>query len=276
MSEQQQQQERLSGAAFRYFVQEVRQALIKQRRSDYDIGKHLTKIRDKDQKLWNKWPRGDRPTAGYRSWTEFCEKELGHSKRKADTLINNYKELSEYGLDEDGDVFARCMRIGYSKLAWLLRVCARDANALGSWLDAAEGRSERELRDIITEQRRQQARDRQIAAGGTGEDGDEDEPLSQDNPVGFVQHTIRFPDQSSLETFTMAVELIRSRYDDDIGAGRAVAMMATQYVATVPRDDQGGAPVELENLIRIVEASYGVRLQVVPQRSRPRRRRSRS
>jgi hypothetical protein len=39
-------------------------------------------------------------------------------------------------------------------------------------------------------------------------------------------------------------------------------MIATSYLASVPRDDEGGAPVELEYLIRQIEQNYGVRLVV--------------
>jgi hypothetical protein len=76
------------------------------------------------------------------------------------------------------------------------------------------------------------------------------------------------------DSFTEAVELIRRRYGG-VGVGRAIAMMALQYVAATPTQVQGGAVVEVENIIRMFETSYGIKVKVVPNEPAPRARKQR-
>jgi len=266
----------LVGNAFRYYVQRFRQLIIDKHRADYHVGEYLHRIRE--ETLWDRWPRDDRTRPGYRSWEEFCDKDLGYSTSKSNALSVNYRKLNTLGLDETSDTFARCMRLGWSKLNVLLRV-AGDEHNLIAWLNDIEGRnlSELQLRARIQEARRTQAQEN-AEAGDTPDEGNEDEPLGPDNPVGYVPYVVRFEDQQSIDTFTQAVESIRNRYDTTVGMGTALTMMAVQYLATVPSEVEGGAAAEVENLIRMVEASYGIRLAVVPTEPAkipPRRRRRR-
>ena len=272
----------LIGNHFRYFVQRFRQLIIDKHRADYKVGEFLHRIRE--ETLWDRWPRDDRTRPGFRTWEEFCDKDLGYSTSKANALTLNYRKLNALGLDEQSDTFARCMRLGWSKLNVLLRVVSDESNLI-AWLNDIEGRnlSELQLRARIQEARRTQAEANAAASGADPSDGDEDEPLSPENPVGYVPYVVRFDNQQSIDTFTQAVEAIRNRYDTTLGMGAAVTMMAVQYLATVPSQVEGGAAVEVENLIRMVEASYGIRLEVVeraevavdPAPPTPRRRRRR-
>jgi len=66
------------------------------------------------------------------------------------------------------------------------------------------------------------------------------------------------------------VNMIRQRYASDVGIGKCILMMALHYMQTRPRDEEGGAVMELEHVIRWIEESYGVRLKVVSEGSEDR------
>jgi hypothetical protein len=248
---------------FRGFVQGMRQLIIKKHRSDYELGRFIDTIRG--QRLWKRWPRSDRARAGYGSFQELCDKEFGYSTSKANALASNYRRLSLIGLDETCDTFARCMRLGYSKLNTLLRVIGSDEGNLIAWLNDIEGRnlSELQLRARIQEARRAAAAE----ATGTGEDNTTIDPTAE---ATYVPYMVRFADQAGLEAFTQVIDIIRNRYDTTIGMGQCITMMAVQYLASVPRDEEGGAPVEIENLLRMIEAGWGLRLKVDVGAARPR------
>jgi len=252
---------------FRAFVQRFRQLVVSKRRSDYDLGKWLYNVRD--NRHYRVWPRQEEHLRGYETWHEFCDIEVGLKTSTAYTLARNYERLAEIGMDEDGPTFSRCLRLGYSKLSRVLKY-ARTEDALIEWLDVIEGESlsEMALRARLSAAQRASAQDNVDAAFDAGDPIDEGligphAPLTDTNPAGYVPHNVRFPDQASLDTFAEAVEMIRRRYDQTLSVGRCTAMMALQYLATAPSDAEGGAVVELENVIRLFEAAYGVRLQVV-------------
>lgn len=254
----------MSGQALRQFAEALRQTLVKQRRSDYDLGHYLMRVRA--SRLYLRWPRRDRRKKGYSDWPEFCDKELGFKRRKADALSSNYQRLAAMKLNEKSLVFTRAMRLGWSKLNLLLRV-AGDAHGLEQWLTAIDGEelSELQLRAKVQEALRIHAQrsgqgDNPGSVGDGG--GDPDDPDSG-NTAGSIGYNVRFPDQQSVETFVKAVEAIRRRYGEEVGMGKCIAMMALQYLATKPKDSEGGATAELENIIVLFEAAYGIKLQVV-------------
>lgn len=267
---------------FRRYVERFRQLVIQKRRSDYDLGKWLYDIRA--NKRYHTWPRNDGDDRGYETWHEFCDIEVGIKTSTAYTHARNYERLAAMDLDENSDTFSRCLRLGYSKLSRVLKHARTEAQLI-EWLGVIEdeGLSEMALRSRLAAAQREHAEENVAEAEAAGEPIPPENigphlPLSDTNPTGFVQHNVRFPDQDSLDTFAEAVNMIRRRYDRELSPGRCVAMMAVQYLATAPSDAEGGAPVELENVIRLFESAYGVRLQVVvedpaqPPR-RPRRRR---
>lgn len=262
---------RLSPQNFRYFVQGLRQLIIRKHRSDYELGRYMHGVRE--GRLWDRWPRSDRARPGYGSFQEYCDKELGYSTSKANALASNFRKLSNLELDEDGETFSRCMRLGYSKLNVLLRVVGDEDNLI-AWLNDIEGRklSELALRARVEEARRAYAEAAAAVAGEGGEEGEggSDDPMSPINPAGYVPYVMRFENQESIDTFTRAVETIRNRYDASIGLGQCITMMALHYHATVPRAEEGGAPIEVENLIRMFESAYGIRLKVDNGRRRRR------
>lgn len=282
--------------AIRRFVEAFKQALIQFRRKHYELGGFLLRV--KEETIYDSWPRlnaahGER---GYSSWEQFCEPETGYASRTCDQLIQNFRSLRELELDEEGLEFARCMRIGWSKLAVVLRYVGGPHNRfrdgrdqLEYALDGAERLSEPRLRSYLAEAMRdaalQQAQEqqRQTSARSGGESarpypvppeemGDPDAPLTNSNPSGYVPYQLRFDTNESLDTFTRAVDIIRERYDGRLSTGRCASMMALHYLATHARDDEGGAVMDAENTIRLFEAALGIQLQVVQDEPTPRRR----
>lgn len=291
-----------SGA--RFILEELSQLLIEYRKNHYKLGRLLHRIRE--QRLYesldpniNTPSRRARAVNIYSSWEEFCNSHMGFSRSKGDQLVSNFLKLYAMGLDEAGDTFCRCMRLGWSKLNEVLRVAGNGDNLI-LWLDEAEGMTSELLRLKISQAQRTaytvaaaEAIEEAATAptggaqAGTLPDGvepplppsrqrtqrtvddDPDAPLSPQNPTGYVSYQIRFPDNASQESFVTALRVIRTRYDSDMGAGTAVAMMALHYCSTVPRETEGGAPVEMEDMLRLMEATYGVRFAPVASSVEP-------
>lgn len=254
------EQDAMNASALKAFVMDTRRLLIDKHRSDYRLGEKLHAIRT--QELWSRWPREDRKKPGYESFAEFCDREMGYSASQAGMKASNYVKLSAMRLDENGETFARCMRLGWSKLNVLLRV-AGDEDNLIAWLNDIEGKnlSEMQLRERI-------ATARQAHTGTTGEgdgagDADGDAPGDAPPPRDYIPYELRFTSQSDLEAFTKAVDAVRARFDSSMGMGSAVGMMAVQYLATTPRRVEGGVAAEVENMLRLIEGTYGLKLSVI-------------
>lgn len=259
----------MSAQAFRGFVQETRQLLVDKHRSDYRLGAALHRIRE--ERLHNRWPRDDQRQPGYDNFGEFCDRELGYSASQANMKASNYIKLQVIRLDENGVTFARCMRLGWSKLNCLLRVASTEEN-LVAWLNDIEGKglSEAQLRQRIA--LAQAALDSNPTGDPSDADGEDDD--APPTTAGYVTYKVMFESQSALDTFTRAVDIVRARFGGDVGMGRVIEMIALQYIATVPSQAEGGAAAEVENLIRMVESAYGLRLGVITpeKRKKPRSR----
>lgn len=266
----------LNAQQIRRFVESFRQALIQFRRKHYELGGYL--LCAKEDRIFEAWPRtngahGDR---GYTSWDAFCEPETGYASRTCDQLIQNYRSLNELELDAESLIFSRCMRIGWSKLAVVLRFVNGPRNRYRDGIDslevavsAAELHSEARLVSHLAALRRDRAVD--LARQETGnpdlqpeEVGDASQPLTATNPAGFIPYSLRFDNNESLDTFTRAMDIIRARYDQRLSTGRCVSMMALHYLATHARDHEGGAVLDAETAIRLIEDAIGIKLQVAP------------
>lgn len=248
------EQDTMNAVALKAFVQDTRRLLIDKHRSDYRLGQKLHAIRT--QELWGRWPREDRKKNGYESFAEFCDREMGYSASQARMKATNYVKLSAMNLDENGDTFARCMRLGWSKLNVVLRIAGDEANLI-AWLNDIEGKnlSEMQLRERIAQAREHHG----VTDSGDSDGGDSDDAPP---PPTYIPYELRFTSQSDLDAFTKAVDAVRARFDSDMGMGSAVAMMAVQYLASVPRQTEGGVAAEVENMLRMIEATHRIKLQV--------------
>lgn len=279
MAAKNQNKARTVSREMRELAQRIGVLVIAGNKADFELGELVDQVfRDH---LWRNWPTRD-----FASEDEWCWTVLGFHRRKAQYLRSNYTALAAMDLGEDTK--ARALRLGWTKLPTVLRA-AKSEKALLEWLDRIddENLSEAELRAEVdqalmplpdsTKQRDRahitpgsaadeaQPRDRDLGADGGRESGERfhngANERTDDRPKQYV--TVVFDDAAARKVYTKAVDAIRKR-NGEMGDGRAIAMMATSYLAGLPREDEGGVAVELEFLLRSIEATYGVRLAVCP------------
>ena len=267
--------DRPDGNYLRGFVMRLAQLLVARHRADYDIGRMVEECRAGRYWRWWSWMDKDgNDRVGYPSFTDWCWAVLGFRRRKADMLRENYNNLSPMELDERGLTFSRSMRIGWSKLNQVLRV-ARDETTLVAWLEVVEEEnlSYEELKDRIRwalvesvrgtpEAVALDAADDDGSSGRvTGGDPDvDDEPAAPTTPTR-VQWPVVFESRESLDIVLAAHGAIQTRYDKEIGLGKAMAMMATFYLSKSVRDYEGGAAVDAEFMVQAFEEHFGLRVQ---------------
>jgi len=241
----------LRGFAFR-----ISEALIKGMMAQYELGALVDEVMMNS--LWRRWPGKN-----FTSFKEWSWEVLGFRSRKAEYFRANWKALSAMHLSEPSLVSA--MRVGWAKLKEILRV-ARDEDTLLRWIDRVndEGLNEKELKHAVRE-----------AGAATRtptitEDEDDEDEAPEPAPSAAAAARPRgmqvvFEDRETFACVRTAIDAVTRRYNDpEMGDGRALSMIATSYIATLPRDDEGGAPVELEYIIQQIEQNYGVRLLVAP------------
>lgn len=256
-----------SGVYLRNFKNQLGQLLIQRHRTDYDIGRMIEECRAGT--YWRWWQWADQKGAdyvGYPKFDHWCWAELGFKRRKADTLRENYNKLSEMGLDEKGITFSRTMRLGWSKLNQLLRV-AKDEETLIAWLDEVE--QDNSTWEELKAKVRWAIAEEAGSTYGTPRDptptgavgGDPDVSDAEPGAVK-IRWPVVFESKDATEVVLKAHARIQSQYDGEIGLGKALAMMATHYLATTARDEEGGAVVSAEYMVRQFEQNFG--LNVVP------------
>ena len=260
-------EDRPNGNYLRGFKQRVAQLLVGRHRSDYELGRMIEECREGRYWRWWSWEDADgNDRVGYPSFTDWCWASLGFKRRKADMLRENFNNHSPMNLDENGPTFSRAMRVGWSKLHQILRV-ARNEDTLIAWLDVVEtdNLSFEELKAKVR-WALAEAAENTSGSGGSVDGGD---PDSNDDPAPptRVHWPVVFESRESLDVVLQAHKLIQSRYDQEIGLGKALAMVATHYLATSTRDEEGGAAVDAEYMIRAFEENF--RLAVAPTQAPP-------
>lgn len=230
----------LRGLAFR-----LSELLVKGSRAEFEIGALIDEVATNHH--WQEWPGARFPKFADWSWTI-----LGYRGRKAEYLRRNWQALSAMHLSEVA--LTSALRVGWSKLKEILRV-ARDEVTLFQWIDRVNEMrwTEKQLRAAVIEAGASQ---RGPTAAGDPDDAGRD-PAERRHGFSVV-----FEDEDSYRTVMQACNIISQRYDSEMGNGRCLALMATSYIATTPRADEGGAAVELEYILKNVESHYGVKLVV--------------
>jgi hypothetical protein len=274
--------DRPNGNYLRGFTNKLSQLLISGHRANYALGKMIEECRVGKYWRWWSWQDNDgNDRVGFPSFNHWCWIILGFKRRKADTLRDNYAKLAAIDLDEDGVTFSRSMRLGWSKLSFILRV-AKDEDALIAWLDLVE-------RENMTWEELQ-ARVRWAVADAQRQTGAEPPEVNSAPapvetadapPTTQVRWPVVFESKEATEVVLKAHARIQTRFDGEIGLGKALAMMATHYLATTPIPEEGGAVVEVDMMIRYFEQNYGVKVvpaeevaqAQVPGMLTPRRRR---
>jgi len=259
--------------SIRDLASKIASLLIKGRMADFDLGREIDRIYTRA--TYRNWLGFDTPpTFGEWSW-----RVLGFKERKARQMRDNFLNLS--AMDLAPDSLARSLRVGWSKLTAVLRV-ARTEHDLLAWIDKIEDQqltedaltaevritAEKagiEARPINTPGARQARHAERLAAADDPTEIRSTPPLPAGvlPPRSRVFLKIAFDEEEALRILIRGLDAIKRRYGE-MGNGKAITLMATAYMATLPRDDQGGAPVELAMLLKAIENTYRVRLQVVP------------
>jgi len=254
-------EDRPSGNYIRSFKQRIAQLLVARHRADYDIGRMIEECRM--GRYWRWWSWEDKEgndRVGYPTFSDWCWAVLGFKRRKADMLRENFNNLSPMDLDENGLTFSRAMRVGWSKLHQMLRV-ARDENTLIAWLAVVEEENlsyeelKAKVRWALAERDGSQEADGdgRTSVGG----GDPDATDDQSIPTR-VHWPVVFESRTSLDVVLKAHKAIQSRYDEEIGLGKAMAMLATFYLSKSVRDYEGGAAVDAEYMVQAFEEHFGL------------------
>jgi hypothetical protein len=264
-------------AHVRDLANKIASLLIRGRMAEFDLGREIDRVYA--TALYHEWPGFDSPP----SFSEWTWRVLGFKERKARQMRDNFLNLSAMNLAPDS--LARALRVGWSKLTVILRV-ARTEHDLLAWIDRVEDQKLTE--DALTAEVRITAEKagiehRPVSQPGAkaarheerlaAVDGDavKSAPPMDDVPMpktGRVYWKVMFEDEEACRIFVSALSAVKRRFGD-MGSGKAAALMATSYMASLPRDDQGGAPVELEMLLKAIENTYRVRLGVVKASGAP-------
>lgn len=251
----------VDGRVVRGVARRISELIVLGNRADYDLGGEIEKVWD--EKMWEAWDG-----TSYSSFNEWCWGVLGFKERKARYLRSNYCALA--GMGVAADTLDRALRMGWTKLAHVLRV-ARNEIDLHRWIDRVEDEklSEEDLRAEVA-----LALAPAVDASEMGDpDSDgRDEPRASTDPERkrLIKYPMTFTNEDDLRIFVKALKLIRQRVNPEMSFGEAAALMATSYLGVAARDDEGGLAVELESLIQGIERSYNVKLEVATDQPAPR------
>jgi hypothetical protein len=272
-------EDRPNGNYLRGFKQRIAQLLVARHRADYDIGRMIEECRA--GRYWRWWTWTDKEgndRVGYPSFSDWTWAVLGFKRRKADMLRENFNNLSPMDLDEQGPTFSRAMRIGWSKLHQVLRV-ARDESTLLSWLAVVEEEklSFEEVKAKVGWALAESAESAGSESEGSSVVGGDPDTTDDPAPPTRVHWPVVFESRTALDVVLKAHKAIQSRYDEEIGLGKAMAMLATFYLSKSARDYEGGAPVDAEYMVQAFEEQFGLIVnpgrQVASAAPTPRRRR---
>jgi hypothetical protein len=223
-------------------------------------------------------PEGGYPhtKAGFEAW---CWELVGYKVRTVRYIRANYVGLAALKLNEQGETFARALGIGWWRLNHLLRV-ATDEASLVHWLDRIDNErldSDKLRGEVEIALGSSEELDGPDPGNSSGTDAgssppaeppeervdpETGEPLAtpevgQDDGVR-VEWPLHFQSRTALRTWLKGLEVVKRRLDTQ-------STMATYYMAHAPRDDEGGLVIELNELLEMVEQTWGVKLAVVEQ-----------
>jgi hypothetical protein len=297
------------GRWMRGFADRLAGVLVTKHRSDFELGRMIDECAREE--LWFDWPTSD--GGPYKTFADWSWNALHFKVGKATALRRIFLDLT--ALRPSEDVISRALRIGWTKLYLILRA-ARSADALEKWLARVEDHklTELDLRvetmEVKPEERKRPKKrgkaDETSSTGADSPDADveenegessaatplperapipdptlanetngDGEPPADENPTRRYKWPLVFEDVESLRIFKEGLKVVARRYPD-IGPGRGAALIATHYMASCARDDEGGAAVELNTIIESIERTYGVTLKVERAAPSPPARKSRA
>jgi len=255
---------RPDGHYLRGFKLRMAQLLVSRHREDYDIGRMIEECFAGRYWRWWTWTDKDgNDRVGYPRFGDWTWAVLGFKQRKAEMLRKNFNGLAPMDLDERGPTFSRAMRVGWSKLHQLLRV-ARDENTLIAWLTLVEddNLSYEELKAKVRWALAESERSAESEGAGRAQTGGDPDTNDDETAPTRVHWPVVFESRTALDVVLKAHKAIQARYDEEIGLGKAMAMLATFYLSKSVRDYEGGAAVDAEYMVQAFEEHFG--LDVAP------------
>jgi hypothetical protein len=246
---------------------ELSQHLIKRELASYEIGRIIERVYS--GKLWKYWPGCAYDTAANWSWGVLHFKE-----RKALYLRSNYLKLSALEVSEPTRLSA--LRIGWSKLSIVLDMTTSEVQLL-EWLDRIERDKLREIdlkkllamfRAGVIKGANDVPKDQEPETYSDDDNNNDDGASLEDDESEKAEKTpkmkwaLTFTDPDDMKVFVDALEIVRSRLHPGMGLGKAAALMATSYLAHLPRSDEGGVAVEAEYMLQAFERNWGIKVAV--------------
>jgi len=264
------------------------QLLVSRQRCDYELGRVIDEIMTGEYWTREDWPgspEGGHPKneKGFNAW---CLNFLGFKYRKAYYFRRIYQDLSALRLPENGDTFSRALRIGWTKLAEVLRV-AKDETTLVYWLNRIdnEGMTADQIKGEVKialgsdDDGESRATPRERTGTTLDDDGPVDpetgEPLvagahrdlkpeNEELPAGAkkkaarVEWPLSFEKAEDVRTFIKALDIAKLRMGTDSN-GEAAVRVALYYLSNHPQAHEGGPVAEVEEMIAAILSHRGER-----------------
>lgn len=208
----------------------------------FELGVLLRRVRD--EQLWQDW-EGDK----YPSFAEWVFKVLGRNVRTAQYYIEVNEKLMALKLDEEW--MRKAIQLGWVKLLDILKV-AKNKTEFKKWYAKALNQGERSLRADI------RAAFNQLPS--EDDDKDEVELDEHGNPV-HIPLSFHFDNTESWEHFSKALELA----EQVVGTQKQVALldhMATYYLAHASTHLEGGATMDIQDILLALKETYGMELAI--------------
>lgn len=222
--------------------------LISKHRNEFEIGRLVEQVFLSE--CWRNWPSSlGGPFLTFDAW---CWGVLHCKMNKAFHLRRIYKYFR--AMNADDRTISSAMRIGWTKIGPLMRV-AHSESALLTWLDKIE-QFKLNRAHVVAEVEAVEKGTQTLDKVGevVVKRGAEDKA-----PAGYSKKlTLLFKDDESFNTVQKAVEIIQRRHPKvPMSQTQAIALLCTYYMATCPRDDEGGSVLEFDNIIKSLEVTYG-------------------
>lgn len=260
-------------------------SLLWGKRAKYEQGRILDEVMTGEYWCRDDYP--DAPEGGYphtkQGFMAWCREVVGYESRTIQYIRSNFVKLSALRLNEKEEPFARALRVGWWRLNQVLRL-ATDEASLVHWLDRIDNEhlgSDKLKGEIEIVLGKGDELDGPASEGGPSAssspaapadppeervDPETGEPLETpevgQNDGVRVEWPLHFQSRTALRTWLKGLEVVKRRLETQSN-GQAAATMATYYLAHAPRDDEGGLVVEVDELIQLMEQTYGVKLAIV-------------
>lgn len=202
----------------------------------YELGCYLYRVQEEG--LWRK-PQYCRRCRGYATYGTWVAGELAFTPRKGRYLVQIARRIDTFKLS--GEHISYLMALGWSKAYQLLR--ARNREEFLTWCKATRELSEPAVKDYVREA---------LAGESVADEG----KLAESIPIRAV-----FSDRCNYRMFALTRTLLQKKHgleriEDFLGC------VCAHYLATSFPGQGEEIPLQLDQLLSVIEKQYGVRLTV--------------